>query len=800
MIALRLAALFIIAWGVLASPFARAETPDTIAPLSRIESFYAGRVPGNLGQFGYDLFGMPNKDFQKRLDSLSANASNLPSGAIQDSFVLGTGDELDVVFSGQRTDRERCRIDGQGFLLIKDFPPIPAAGRTMGQVRVSVEEVAQNIHNTRAYVSLSAVRQIGVLVAGHVGRPGKQTMTVFHTILDALMAAGGIQKTGSLRQIKLVREGRTRVIDIYDLLLSAEADIDLTLKDGDRIIVPAIGPTVAVTGEVNTPGIFEIRPAVVPQKGKMIESHESLSLTTLLKFGGRPLAPGNNRYLKLEVTADGEERVSEIHDPGAAVFGNGTILMVSKGQEKRTDTVELRGHTRRPGLYALAETPALSDLIPSEKALGPDIYPLIGTIKRWDPDHLTSMFMPFPLRRVLKGDFDRTLQDGDVVTLFSNEQIAELGEEENPDEEDIREVSFSPSGDDPDQAHKSFLRERFAYLRGGVRSPGAYPVAQETSLDEILAAAGGTVLDADTGNIEIISDLQGEGLQAEGRSGTRRIQVNFQETSPADIAIGPGDSVRVNRRQKKLERNTVLLMGEIQSPGRYDLVPGDKLSDLLGRAGGFTAQAYPAGALFSRESARRAEEMRFRAQAQEMKEAVAAALKDKDGQVGEGKIAEARALAAELEKAEGVGRLTVEADLAVLKLQPELDILLEPGDRIYIPKRSLTVRVSGEVLSSAYLQFRKNKDPLDYIREAGGFTFHADKERTFVLYPDGSAQPLRVSSWNHAATFIPPGSAIIVPRDPEPFDFIESAKDISQILSNLAITAIFVDDVRDDNN
>jgi len=68
-----------------------------------------------------------------------------------------------------------------------------------------------------------------------------------------------------------------------------------------------------------------------------------------------------------------------------------------------------------------------------------------------------------------------------------------------------------------------------------------------------------------------------------------------------------------------------------------------------------------------------------------------------------------------------------------------------------------------------------------------------------VLYPDGSAQPLQVSSWNYRPTFIPPGSTIVVPRDPKPFDFIESAKDISQILSNLAVTGIFLDDVRDDN-
>ena len=158
----------------------------------------------------------------------------------------------------------------------------------------------------------------------------------------------------------------------------------------------------------------------------------------------------------------------------------------------------------------------------------------------------------------------------------------------------------------------------------------------------------------------------------------------------------------------------------------------------------------------------------------------------------------ARDLAAELRQVEAVGRITVEADPGILDTQPELDMLLESGDRLYIPQRPLTVRVAGEVLSPASLQFRKEKNPRDYVAEAGGYTYHADKDRVFVLYPDGSAQPLQLSMWNHNAVMIPPGSTIVVPRDPKPFDFIQSARDVSQILSNLAITGIFLDDIRDD--
>ncbi|MCD8571703.1 MAG: capsule biosynthesis GfcC family protein [Alphaproteobacteria bacterium] len=175
------------------------------------------------------------------------------------------------------------------------------------------------------------------------------------------------------------------------------------------------------------------------------------------------------------------------------------------------------------------------------------------------------------------------------------------------------------------------------------------------------------------------------------------------------------------------------------------------------------------------------------------------ALQKEDGGPDAGAVAQAQTLVSELKEVQAVGRITVEADPAVLAAQPEVDMLLEPGDRIYIPKRPMTVRVSGEVLSPASLQFRDGKKPRDYIDEAGGFTFNADKDRSFVLFPDGSAQPIAVNIWNHNPSFIPPGSTIVVPRDPEPFDFMQSAKDLSQILANLAITGVFIDDVRDDN-
>lgn len=574
------------------NPLSQAYPQPTPEPASALENMYSERIVDELSQFGYSLFGVPDEHLRTTLDEVARDRKPVtPSGAVQDHFVLSSGDELEVFFTGQRTDRGTYAINSQGILLIPDFPPIPAVGRTIGQVRISVEAAAQNLHNTKPYVSLASVRQIGVLVVGHAKRPGRQTLTVFHTVLDALMEAGGIEKTGSLRQIKLVRDGRSTRIDLYALLMHGSTHIDMQLRDGDRIIIPAIGPTVAIAGEVKRPGVYEILTSIRGMRHQPETNSEKLTLNEMLELGGGVLAPGKNRFIKLGVTPGGKEQVEDINDPFRPTFGDGAILMVSKGDARRAGTVELDGHTRRPGLHALGDEATLSDLLPSEDVLGEDIYPLIGIIERWDNDQLTRKLLDFPLRLVLKGDYDRKLEDGDVVHLFSNAQIQSLDDETTEEESDLlQNVAYGSQAQEEDldilkedQTLAAYLKERSAFLRGAIRNEGHYPVSQGVSLDSVLAVAGGLALEADRSNIEVTSSHNGPS--------TSRTRINLHEINPEEVIIGAGDSVRVNQKFNKIVDNSVLIMGEVHNPGRYDLVPGDKVSDLLARAGGLTDQA-----------------------------------------------------------------------------------------------------------------------------------------------------------------------------------------------------------------
>ncbi len=758
---------------------------------STIEKLYEGRILDAPKQFGYDLFGTPSENI----------LNSKPMGAVQGDYILGAGDTITIAFTGQRTDRGTYTIDSRGVVFIDDLPPITALGHSISEFRNTLNAQLQGMHNTNAYISLDSIRQISVLVVGNVNKPGRKTLNMFHTVLDALSLSNGVNKDGSLRNIKLVRNGRSTYIDLYALLMHGAPHVDMRLKDGDRLIVPPIGSTIAISGAVKRPGIYEIKHRIRGIHNKNTMSSEKLSLGEVLDLAGGTLSPTQNRFLKLEQSGDGNETVTQITDFMKPTFSSNTILSIAHGSANKTGQIELIGHTNRPGLYDLHKHKTLSSLLSGNSILGHDIYPLIGVIERYNKEQLGTAFINFPLRLVLNNKFDISLRDNDTIYLLSNDDISNIYNLKNNGSSGIENIDQGSGKIDnfvnalPEL--KNYIKEHSAFIRGAVRRPGKYPVAQGTTLENIISVAGGLTLEANKESIEVTSKNLGENHQDFGRSGTQRATIDILSTHPSNITISAGDTIRVNQKFRKMDEKTVLIIGEVLHPGEYDILAGDKVSDLIKRAGGLTEQAYPNGAIFSRESERKAEEIKFRAAAHQMEQRLATAIERDKNKPDATQIQMVRDLAKELSDIQAVGRITVETNPTVLSTSPELDMYLEKGDRVYIPKRPLTVRVSGEILSPASLQFRKNKDPLDYIHQAGGFTYHADKNRTFVLYPDGSAEPLRVSTWNHNPIFIPPGSTIVVPRDPKPFDFMESAKDVGQILSNLAITSVFIDDIRD---
>lgn len=746
-----------------------------------IEEMYSQRAQTSLELFGYDLFSSTQKP-----------SATIPSGMVADNYALSAGDSLEIAIRGQENERKTYTINSQGQLVTDQFKPITVTGRTLGDVRKILSDEALSLHNVDISVSLSGARQIDILVIGDVVKPGRVTLTPFHTVLDALTEARGIKKTGSLRRVKLIRAGRSEFIDLYAMMMQGTgSNADKKLRDGDRLIVPPIGPTVAITGAVKRPAIYEVK------KG------ENLSTLEMLGLAGGVLSPGANRFIKLAVGSDGLEIVEDIAEPTKRLFSDGGVLNVAQAKEKRSQSVELLGHTRDAGAHALGKTKTLSELIKSEQIFGDSLYPLIGVIERHDKKTLTKTLVEFSPRAALNKTGDMKLMEGDVVHLFSLQQIQKINEKISS-ETLLQKISYDGTDqkEDPvkDPMIISFLQERSAFVRGAVRQAGAYPVSSDTTLEALISVSGGATIEADLENIEVTSRMIPADENADAEAINRKT-LSLTSKPAKDLVIKAGDTVRVNQKFDRVAEQSVTLLGEVKNPGKYDLVPGDTLLSLLDRAGGLSDIAYPDGVIFSRASERKLEESRYLAQARDLELKLAEMMKndDKDHKPDAAQVQTTQSLIAQLKEAKAIGRITVEANPDILMTDPDQNILLESGDKIFIPRRPLTVRVGGEVLSPASLQFRSGKSADTYIDEAGGTTYYADLDRAFVTYPDGSAKPLSVSAWKQGANMIPPGSTIIVPRDPKPYSFLDSAQTITTILANIALTGFYINDIGDDD-
>ena len=254
--------------------------PETtqIAPPSRLEALYSSRAGRPLKQFGYDILGVPT----------AVSAAQV--GGVQDNYVLGEGDEIIVDLRGQENATYRERVGRNGQITLPKLSPILAAGRTFSEFRADLErQVSQAYLSSNVFASVGQIRQVSVLVAGEVRAPGTRILSGLSTPLDAILLSGGIAKTGSLRNVALIRGNQTIPIDLYSLLLQGTLPNIGGLRNGDRIYIQPLHNTVAVSGYVRRPGIYELR-----------EGQTALDANDLIQLAGGLEIGGSYRLSKVE--------------------------------------------------------------------------------------------------------------------------------------------------------------------------------------------------------------------------------------------------------------------------------------------------------------------------------------------------------------------------------------------------------------------------------------------------------------------------------------------------------------------
>ena len=783
-------------------------------PLSSAEAFFAARLEGTaLRQFGYETF------------RGGGGGAAQGFGALPEDYVLGPDDEVIVAFRGRARQTLTLRIGRDGTLLLPDLAPIPAAGRSLKDLRAHLEGLAtRDLGGSEVFVSIGQVRQMGIFVAGEVLRPGFQPLNALSTVLDALSASGGVRKTGSLRAIRIEGPRGRRVVDLYAVIADAPGDADLSLREGDRIVVPPVGGTVAIAGDVARPGIYELpaRQAAAP-------------LGDLLALAGGTIRQGGNRLLVQQGDGAGRRSFAELA-PNSTIR-RGDAVLVQPGADVVANTVRLAGHVAVPVTRAASggrQTQTLRGLISDRRLLRNDPYVRLGVVWRADTRTGQRGFRAFDLGRVLEGRANMPLQEGDEVIVFSRSDIVFLtspavqralrGEAPAPvpnaapaaDCPALTALALASRASPQRYAHvkgagfpeigsaacpqvfldypdlPTFLLDQSVVLTGEVRAPGLFPITDDTGLDTVIAAAGGLSDAADLRVIEFAREPPDTG----GAIPLARTRLDLTSRNFAAVRLSARDTIRIPRGFGDRDTGPVILVGEFLRPGTYDIRRGERLSEVIARAGGLTPQAYPYGAVFTRSSVRERQQEGFARTARELETSL---IQVASGQAVAGSrstsvdlgaaITAGRELANSLREARAAGRMVVEANPVLLAARPELDVLLEPGDIIAIPKRPNEVTVVGSILNPGSLQFRSGWRASDYVRASGGTQRFADPSRAFIVLPNGQSTAAGLSAWQQGGPPVPPGSLVVVPQDPSPYETWGFVRDLTQVLGQVSVSA-----------
>lgn len=664
---------------------------------------------------GLPIFG--TAFFDNQSTSLTPN-SNRPTPA---NYILGPGDDLNINIYGNSVVNWNISVSPEGFIVLPGLGKIYVGGKTMTHAIEMIRRtlVANNYaigRGTSLDVSLSNIRSIQVAINGYVKSPGNYTLSSLSTVFNALYQCGGPARDGSIRAIKLIRDGRLYArVDVYDFLLKGDKSGDIQLQDGDVIQVPVYTSRVSIDGEVKRPAYYEMMPGE--------------SLKDLITFAGGYTAQAYTQEITTVRFTGSQKRIENIEQTQFDFFTpvNGDAYLVGKTLDRFENRISIKGAVFRSGDFELKAGMTLTDLIKSAGGIKEDAYQERGYIIRLNQDN-TTQIVPFNVKEQADGSAPAVaLQREDIVNI--------------PSIFDLRD-SYSVS------------------VRGMVRHSGTYPYAAGMTVKDLILQANGFARGANTNRVVIarrVRNTQPDQLQEQQVKIIKLdVDSNFNLNS-ANFSLAPYDVVSVFSLPGYREQGTVELNGEVMFPGTYAILgKTERVSDLIQRAGGLTKFAYAKGASLHREST--PDEVERGKVNQQLIVRNQQIVTDDTGLVVD-------SVALGVGGANSIYNSFVGIKLNEILSNPgsKTDLILQNGDIINIPGMKQTVKVTGSVLSPNAVVYNSGRLKY-YVTRSGGFTENALKRKSFVIYANGSQKGTRNFLFFKNYPHVEPGAEVFVPE------------------------------------
>ena len=653
------------------------------------EQFDEDEEDGKIKVFGRNIFNNKRLTFEPNMNI-----------ATPDDYRLGPGDEVYVDVWGASQQRYECTVSPEGVINIENFGPVQVSGLTVAQTNARLRStLGARYAGSDVRLTVGQTRTITVDVMGEVKTPGTYTLSAFSTVFHALYMAGGTNDIGTLRNIKVFRNGRQiTTCDIYDYILNGNMKGNVRLQPGDVVVVGSYECLVQVTGKVKRPMYYEMK------------STESVG--TLLRYAGGFTGDAYDQLVRLIRKSGGQLSVFSLDEfeRGNFQLADGDSVAVDSTLQRYRNMVEVKGAVFRTGKYQMdGSITTVRQLIEAAGGLCEDAMKTRAVLHRLTDERRLQV-----VQVDLQGILAHTAPD----IALRNE-----------------DVLFIPS--------RSYLiGEQKLSIHGEVVYPGEYDFAENTTLEDFILQAGGLTDAASLVKVDVSrrirNQLATESSDKIAESYTFKLKDGFVVDGTPGFVLQPYDEVYVRRSPGYVEQQNVEVKGEVAFEGRYALVTkGMRLSDLVKQCGGLTPQSYAPGAHLERK-------LSPEEQLKQQSMIKLATLGDTTD-VRRLELSDVRVVAINLEKA------------IANPGSNQWDLVLQEGDVLVVPQYNNTVTINGEVLYPNTVGYDKNMKLRDYINSAGGFTQKARTGKVFAVGMNGSVTKVR------SKKDITPGCNIVVP-------------------------------------
>ena len=585
----------------------------------------------------------------------SVNASVPPQ------YVLNPGDTVMVYYWGDLIELTTLTVtlNERGEASIPKVGKFVARGMSLPQFQAAVQNQLQRVFGKgiKLIATMDSLKSIQILITGEAFRPGAYAVSAVTTLFNALYASGGPNEHGSLRDIKLIRDKKTITMDFYDYLMNGDGRYDVALQAGDTIVFSRVGKLASIAGEVNRPGLFELKKdETLRNLVKMANGIKPTGLTNKVHI--QSIVPHRQRaVVDVDLSRNVPAADHEIFD--------GDSVTVEAIIHEIKNVVTLTGSVKVPGNYELKKNMSVADLFNEVNEPWGETYLERADIIRRDEDRKTTTLIPINLGKALKGDpehnialarFDRIVVYSKWdVKFYPDRRVIALGAVQKPGEyersegmtikdlllkagnilpnthmqrADLTRYVFEKdawltipvdlnkllAGDEHENIllsdrdtlrvyslrEASYIPPHIVEIQGNVQRPGSYPRSEGMRLKDLLAAAGG--VRPGSGNELVISKAR----DYFGTAKAVRVKLDLLEKGDEsqNVLLGDEDIVMVRTDSAFFDRPIwVEIAGEVKFPGRYPLLRKDsRLSELIDLAGGLTHVANPKGAVFMRKT------------------------------------------------------------------------------------------------------------------------------------------------------------------------------------------------------